>query len=112
VVLDAIVATASKESYGDTLRRSCDAAQLRADAARLPRTTDKVNAHCFSLPSGWRTRLPVPRKTHTSCELMVFAATCPVCDDKGWVCETHLDRPWGFFFEELTAVNAASAIAA
>jgi hypothetical protein len=43
---------------------------------------------------------------------MVFAATCPVCDDKGWVCETHLDRPWGFFFEELTAVNAASAIAA
>jgi hypothetical protein len=19
---------------------------------------------------------------------------CPVCDDRGWVCETHPDRPW------------------
>ena len=19
---------------------------------------------------------------------------CPTCDDKGWVCENHADRPW------------------
>ena len=33
---------------------------------------------------------------------------CPICDDKGWVCENHRDKPWGEFSDRPDACSCGA----
>jgi hypothetical protein len=38
-----------------------------------------------------------------------MAAPCVVCDNTGWVCEAHPDRPAGMFSKRFDACNCGAA---
>jgi hypothetical protein len=34
------------------------------------------------------------KKTHGAAAEVMIVMPCPACDNTGWVCEEHPDRPW------------------
>jgi hypothetical protein len=48
-------------------------------------------------------------QNHPLDSLKTLITKCVVCDDTGWVCETHPDRPTGMFSKRFDACNCGAA---